>query len=1057
MKYSKYIVFTLLFFVQFHLHAAHNNNYGNPIVRFYHPNDYKGYSQNWHIAQDENGIMYFANGDGVLEYDGHEWIMHKVGNHMTPTSLLIDNNIIWVGAKNDFGFFTREKGKEFTFFSLKVFAPEWAQEFGFVTKIYKSGKWVYFGTANLVFAWNGSEMKVLRFNSPVSLLNANEFILLYEADWGLRLLTGTKILNILGGEQFKDMGVRELLHYDAERYLLVTRSEGMFVVSFDFSVIYSPRIIVEAEIKTDAYKRAASDVIYHSIQLSNGQIALSTMMGGTYLLNPDGSAAGLLNRTSRIPNDTHTFLFEDKDGSLWITLDNGIAKVLLSGNFTYYDERSGLFGSVIDINFFQSHLFAGTWQGLYFLPLNSENGNSVRFENFHSIKSQCWKSSVVDYDNKKTLWAATSDGLFVIDEDFNERLLSEGLYYSILQLENYPELVFAGHREGVDVFLLQPSPKLLVSLKTQGQQSRIVSIDQEKSGRVWLGAEYLGVYSVDVIENAGKFDFQLKRYEKELPFADYYYVYNYFDQTFFVSREGIFTYNSDSTQNNFGFTRILYHPRSTFQKDFYINIFYQSEITGEAWFQMGSQQRAFKYFGKFVHSKDETKGVFQPYKLFPSFEVYAMSSDSSGLVWLGCDDGIFILNDNKKFERQNSYNAIIRTIETGKRDVFFHGVMLNNENEIPEFVNNMNNIRFSYASGSLIDESKTVYRYKLEGFDNEWSLWSELNSKEYTNLSPGVYTFMVQARDIMDQTSEVALFHFVILKPWYTTWFAYILYFIVVVVAGLGINIYTNRRLIKAKQRLENIVEKRTHELQMQKKEVEIEKEKSDRLLLNILPVKVAEELKTFGYSKAEYFEFATVLFTDFAGFTKIAERETSQELIDKLERFFILFDEIVIRNKMEKIKTIGDSHMSVGGVPVVNNTHVFDAVMASIEMLDVMKKARVQQQWANDWHLRIGIHTGNVIAGIVGKRKFAFDIWGDTVNMSSRLQETGQKDRINISREVYDIISPYFECEARGLIAVKHKGPVEMFFVHRLKPEYSKNADGTKPNLEFRKTYWNL
>jgi hypothetical protein len=85
MKYSKYIVFTLLFFVQFHLHAAHNKNYGNPIVRFYHPNDYKGYSQNWHIAQDENGIMYFANGDGVLEYDGHEWIMHKVGNHMTPT------------------------------------------------------------------------------------------------------------------------------------------------------------------------------------------------------------------------------------------------------------------------------------------------------------------------------------------------------------------------------------------------------------------------------------------------------------------------------------------------------------------------------------------------------------------------------------------------------------------------------------------------------------------------------------------------------------------------------------------------------------------------------------------------------------------------------------------------------------------------------------------------------------------------------------------------------------------------------------------------------------
>jgi len=1056
---SLILFFSVLCFFRVYGEPKNCFTFGNPIVRYYHPLEYKGYSQNWYVGQDKQGILFFANGDGIIEYDGNEWNLHPVGNHLTPTSFLLENKFIWVGAKGDFGFFLRNGSKNLEFISLKGFAPSKHRDFGFVTRIYRSGNNIYFGTSEKTFIWNGNSVEVITHGVGSGLFKTEKFVLLYDSKKGIQLLTGSTVLNIAGGEFFKDRGIREILPYDMERFLIITRYDGMFVVSFDFSVIYAPRLIVDQQIYSETYQKASENIIYHCLYLSSGQFAISTMLGGTFLMNADGSGAGVLNRQAKIPNETHTFLYEDSDGNLWIALDNGIAKVLMSGNFTYFDERSGLYGSVIDVNFFSDRLYAGTWQGLFFCDFDKTSDQGTAFTASHSIKSQCWKLELINYNKTQKLWVATTDGLYVVDEYSNEHLLSDGLYYSILQHEKFPQLIFAGQKEGVDVFCIEGnSVRLLKTLRIEGEQSRVVSIQEDNDGKVWFGAEFQGVFCADVTQTSKGFSFQLKSYASELAFSEYYYVYKYFSNIFFVSREGIFMAEHDKDGEVSGFKRIIYNRLSSFQTDYYINIFYQDKLSGDAWFQMSVKDRAFKYFGKFDMKSGTIQYSFNPYKLFVGYEIYTMRSDSSGLLWIGCDDGIFILNDDMHFKRDKKFDAIIRTIEIGKDSVFFYGNIVEGMSiPAPEFSSHFNSIRFIFSSNSFIDEEKTMYRYKLEGFDNDWSSWNQKSSKEYTNLAPGKYVFSVEARDIIDDVSSQASFEFSIHRPWYSRWIAYVFYAIIIAVLAFLINIYTNRRLIRAKQRLENIVERRTKELSMQKREIENEKEKSDRLLLNILPVKVAEELKSLGYSKAQFYESATVLFTDFAGFTKIAERVSSQELIDKLERFFNLFDEIVIRNKMEKIKTIGDSHMSVGGVPASNKTHVFDAVIAAIEMIEVMKKARDQQEWASDWHLRIGIHTGSVIAGIVGKRKFAYDVWGDTVNMSSRLQETGEKDRINISKEVFDIISLYFECEHRGKVAVKHKGLVEMYFVTRMKPEYSKNSDGTKPNLKFREMYWNL
>ncbi|WP_210465726.1 adenylate/guanylate cyclase domain-containing protein [Rufibacter roseolus] len=239
----------------------------------------------------------------------------------------------------------------------------------------------------------------------------------------------------------------------------------------------------------------------------------------------------------------------------------------------------------------------------------------------------------------------------------------------------------------------------------------------------------------------------------------------------------------------------------------------------------------------------------------------------------------------------------------------------------------------------------------------------------------------------------------------------------------------TNKHLIhelqEANEVLEQKVEERTQQVNQQKEEIE-------KLLLNILPVEVANELKETGAATPRFYESATVLFTDFVGFTSIAEGLSPNELVSELNNCFLAFDTIVEKNNLEKIKTIGDAYMCAGGLPVSNQTHAVDAILAAIEIQEHMK--RVNEARASHglvpWSLRIGIHTGPLVAGVVGRKKFAYDIWGDTVNLASRIESSGEGGKINISETTFEAVKEWFSCLYRGKVPAKNKGEVDMYFV---------------------------
>jgi adenylate cyclase len=247
-------------------------------------------------------------------------------------------------------------------------------------------------------------------------------------------------------------------------------------------------------------------------------------------------------------------------------------------------------------------------------------------------------------------------------------------------------------------------------------------------------------------------------------------------------------------------------------------------------------------------------------------------------------------------------------------------------------------------------------------------------------------------------------------------------------------SLFRSRNIANKRLAEQNIkIKKQADELEQRGKELHIEKEKSEKLLLNILPAKVAEELKEKNYAAPRSYEMVTVLFTDFKGFTSIAEKMSPEEIIRELNTIFSEFDRICKEYNLEKIKTIGDAYMCAGGIPEPNTTNHLDAIKAALEMQQYMKVLadKKQARGENYFELRLGINTGPIVAGVVGESKFAYDIWGDTVNLASRMESAGEVGMVNISNNTYELVKDNFDCTYRGRISVKNKGEVEMYFVN--------------------------
>ncbi|MCF8277910.1 MAG: hypothetical protein K9J17_14345 [Flavobacteriales bacterium] len=349
---------------------------------------------------------------------------------------------------------------------------------------------------------------------------------------------------------------------------------------------------------------------------------------------------------------------------------------------------------------------------------------------------------------------------------------------------------------------------------------------------------------------------------------------------------------------------------------------------------------------------------------------------------------------------------------------------------------------FNVSAPFYLKSQGTEYQYRIEGVRDNWSRWSSKTEIEPGIIPSGDYVLQVRARNILGEVSDIKTLEFSVPQRLFLRWYFLLLYVILLSLIILGIIKVRERSLKETQRILEEKVALRTAEL-------ESEKVKTEELLLNILPKDTANELQLNGKATARHYNQVSVLFTDFKGFTQFAENTKPEDLVNELHRYFVRFDEIIGKYYLEKIKTIGDAYMCAGGVPIRNNSNPISITLAALEIRDFMLQVAEEKRKSNEaiLEIRIGMHTGPLTAGVVGLKKFAYDIWGDTVNTASRMESASEPGRINVSGTTYEMIKKYFECEFRGKQEVKGKGLVEMYFVNSIKAEFSENGDGRTPN----------
>jgi ligand-binding sensor domain-containing protein/class 3 adenylate cyclase/HD superfamily phosphodiesterase len=366
------------------------------------------------------------------------------------------------------------------------------------------------------------------------------------------------------------------------------------------------------------------------------------------------------------------------------------------------------------------------------------------------------------------------------------------------------------------------------------------------------------------------------------------------------------------------------------------------------------------------------------------------------------------------------------------------------------------------------------YKYQLIGSDLGEQLLGPNNELTFNALSPGDYTLKIYARLGDGKWSKSpTILQIKIKSPfWGRIWF----WVVILIILGFIIFLYIKGRIELSRReqvRLEIKIAERTSEIRLQKSQIEeqnklieekrnklveqqkllqIEKDKTEKWLNNTLPAEAVRELKQKGKVRAQSFKTVSVLFTDVVGFSLISERTSPNRLVHKLDVLFQKFDEIIEANNLEKIKTIGDAYMCAGGVPTENSTNPIDACIAALQIQAYMSKLKFEAiaNHKDYWEIRIGINTGPVTAGIIGNLRLAYDIWGSTVNLAQQMEMLGKAGHVAISGNTFHYVEPYFEGEYIGKVTTKTNTQVDMYSVHRIKPELSVNGEGLIPNSRF-------
>ncbi len=781
---------------------------GVPKIQNFLKREYGGATQSWAVAKDSRGFMYFANNDGLLEYDGNNWKTYQLPANILVRSLFIDDNDdIYVGLGfNDFGVFRRNKIGNLEYHSFRHLVEKSIKDFSDIWKIHKTKWGIVFQSFEYIHIYNNESVKTIHapFQFHFSFyLNSRFFIqdrkegLMELINGKLQKLTGTRILN--------DTEVWFILPFEAKRILIGTRDKGSF--------IFDGKELTPWENETNELLK--KNKIYSSAALEGGNYAFGTILDGLLIANSSGDVLQHVDKKKGLQNNTILSLNTDKKGNLWLGLDNGIDYVHINSPFTFLHQPDGL-GSVYTTIIYQGKLYIGTNRGLYVKNWPEQNILSTEgFKLIPNTDGQVWHLGVYD----DILLCGHTDGTFQIEGSTARQISTELGGWSYFISNQDDDCLIAGNYNGLTLFKKDQTGRWKYSHKIEGFIESCRTMVQKNDGSIWMAHGYKGIYDIrlnDKMDSVVQYTYYTV--EDGLPRNEGVGVYEVENQTVFSTGDGIYTFDPNSKR----FEKSKYFS-DLFGESQNISFISQDD-NDNIWYVANSSPGVLRFQenGTYLNISNPFKRLRG--RVIGGFE-YIYIPDNEN-VFLCLEDGLEHYSPLYRFEGVNDYKCFIRQVFNLNKDsvMSFSG---NRGMDIPELAYRSNALHFSYSCPEYDSGSDIKYSYFLENFSTKWINWSESNHCEFTNLREGVYTFRAKAINVFGKESLIDEFTFEILPPWYRSVYAYIAYVLlfVVTIALLIRLIMLRINVSKRKERLKHLRSYRRKEQQFKTESLIQEKE----------------------------------------------------------------------------------------------------------------------------------------------------------------------------------------------------------------------------------------
>ncbi len=733
-----------------------------PIVK-YTASVYGAGNQSWMISQDDRNFLYFANNDGLLEYNGTTWQLYSAPNETVIRSVKVIGSKIYTGTYMNFGYWTRKADGKLKYTSLSDTIKNKILDDEQFWNILKYDQWILFQSLNRIYIYDTKTGKfkiIAPKNGVVKSFAPKNAIYFQTMKEGLFEIESGKAKLVSDNPILKKNTIANVFTTD-DGLLIQTQLDGIYkLIGNTLTRVVTD---VDAELK--------SSFVYSSQRLKDGSFALGTVSNGIFVLSDNGKLKYHLTQSKGLSNNTALSLFEDNDQNLWTGLDNGINCINIQSPVHSFTDDTGVLGTVYASATFNGLLYIGTNQGLFYKPIQSNSD----FKFINGTKGQVW--SLFVYDN--TLFCGHDSGTFVVTNNSAKNIFSASGTWKFETVPGNKNQLLQGNYYGISV-LEKLNNQWVFRNKIQGfdYSSRYFEVSDNLD--IYVSHEYKGIFRLkldqSLLKTDGFYTYKSPLKGKRASLTKFngiiYYAY----------KGGIFRLNPKTRQ--FEKDSLL---SSIFEKDEYTSGKLIVDNSNKIWL---FSRNYIHYFSASKLSNQLKQNIIPiPSSLTNSMLGYENITQISKSIYLiGTTDGYYTLNiDDLSFK---NYNVFITDIAINKQNETLKNVDLESEGD---FHSNENNVTFSYSVPEYNKYINSEYQYLLEGFQNEWSEWSTKATVNFKNLAPGRYTFKVRAKYANTILEKTAVYTFTVLKPWYLTNLAFFIYFLLILVMAYFINkAYTN-------------------------------------------------------------------------------------------------------------------------------------------------------------------------------------------------------------------------------------------------------------------------